>query len=425
MTTLTNWWLDFTEEYSNGNTGTHSYGPFEYAVESQITIAQFMTDINAAFNFRADNGPVPRYEVSAITLGGYDQSSIIARDNWAIRYQIEPTYRGSVGGGLAQFKISFRNGVHGFGVPVHNLWDTGIVPRGEITIKSDGDTRLATIPYSSHLNTILDKPPVPPDFQIVPFSGVSNRLLLLLNSSTGEYQASPVLLKETDLEAVVNQYVAQTDTAITLDQARTRIEEGTLKLTYKNDDPIDRYEVFRITTRPTSYADFAVQDEPYKILSGRITMDKRATGAHLHDPIEPNTKYYYCVRAIDVHNNFSNPTHVFEAEVVDNEGQIYLILKVVYFDDAPSRAETKAGRRFVYIEPSLRNLAYDTPIDPLAQPSTLPGNNVLDQVLQDESGNNIDGDCWDKTLKIRVTSKKTGKKVDLNVTFKNTGVITP
>ena len=131
------------------------------------------------------------------------------------------------------------------------------------------------------------------------------------------------------------------------------------------------------------------------------------------------------MRGIDVHNNFSNPTHVFEAEMVDNEGQIYLILKVIYFANNEKPKEVKEGRRYIYIEPSLRNLEYNVPIDPTALPSTLPGNNVLDQVTQDDAGNNIDADCWDKTLKIRVTSKKTGKKVDLNVTFKNTGVITP
>ena len=146
-------------------------------------------------------------------------------------------------------------------------------------------------------------------------------------------------------------------------------------------------------------------------------MDKRASGAHLIDEVQPNTKYYYCVRAIDVHNNFSNPTHVFEAELVDNEGQVYLILKTIYFEETIERIETKAGRRYIYIEPSLRNVAYNASIEPDDAPSTLPDDNIL--------GPGGDEACWDQTLKIRVTSKKTGKKVDLNVTFKNTGVITP
>ena len=170
--------------------------------------------------------------------------------------------------------------------------------------------------------------------------------------------------------------------------------------------------------QPNSYADFAAAAAPYKVISGKITMDKRASGAHLIDDVQSNTKYYYCVRAIDVHNNFSNPTHVFEAELVDNEGQVYLILKTIYFEETIERIETKAGRRYIYIEPSLRNITFNESIENLpADPSQESSDNML--------GPGDEERCWNQTLKIRVTSKKTGKKVDLNVTFKNSGVVTP
>ena len=414
MSTLTNWWLDFEEIYTNGTVLQASYGPFDYDINENISVNQLLFDINSKFIQRRGANEYPLYSIEARIFGGY-YNNAEPQANFAIKYTISVLSRDSLAGRLSEYKISFRNGPHGFNVPVYA--NDAPVPRGEITIKSDMDTRAAVIPYSSHINTILDKPPVPPDFRIVPYSGVSNRLLLLLNSSTGEFDATPVLIKESDLESVVNQYVAQTNNPITIEDAQEKINNRTLKITYKNDDPIDRYEIFRTTTKPNSYADFALAEAPYQTVSGRITIDKRASGAHLIDDVRPNTKYYYCVRAIDVHNNFSNPTHVFEAELVDNEGQIYLILKTIYFEEKIESSQTKAGRRYIYIEPSLRNVAYNASIDPEQPSNQAPSNNIL--------GPEGDADCWDKTLKIRVTSKKTGRKVDLNVTFKNTGVVTP
>jgi len=436
LTNPTKWYLDFEEVYSTTSfppiqIKNVSYGPFQYSDNETISVQDLLDDINEAFqdryNHELPSKSGPLYEITAQIIGGYDDN-YDPLNNFAVKYQIQCVEREgrpdtgdqllivtNPGPLLTRFRVRFRTGPNGFTVPVYQNDEP--VPRGEITLKSDMDTRAVVLPYSTHINTILDNPPVAPDFRIVPFSGVSNRLLLLLNSSTGEFDATPVLIKNSDLEAVANQYVAQTNEPISLVEAQEQINNRQLTITYKNDDPIDRYEIFRTTTKPNSYADFAASEAPYRVISGRIAMDKRASGAHLIDDVQSNTKYYYCVRAIDVHNNFSNPTHVFEAELVDNEGQVYLILKTIYFEETIERIETKTGRRYIYIEPSLRNVTYDTSISPDQASNQAPSSNIL--------GPDGDADCWDKTLKIRVTSKKTGKKVDLNVTFKNSGVVTP
>ena len=78
----------------------------------------------------------------------------------------------------------------------------------------------------------------------------------------------------------------------------------------------------------------------------------------------------------------------------------------------------KSGRRYVYIEPSLRNVIYDGTIAAGVMETDIPGSGT--PILGPSTDN-----CWEKTFKVRLTSKKTGKKVDLNILCKNTGVANP
>ena len=49
-----------------------------------------------------------------------------------------------------------------------------------------------------------------------------------------------------------------------------------------------------------------------------------ATAASKVDDIEPNKKYYYTFRAIDNHGNVSNPSSVYEIEMVKSNDDLCL-----------------------------------------------------------------------------------------------------
>ena len=182
----TEWWFDMEEEYNDGIVVEFSFGPLQYNYDSVISVQQFVDDINNLFEntYRAANNPgeaYPLYYIYAKTLGGYYNDNR-TKNNFNLRYYIQAVFHEGqdvVYGGLNTFKIKFKTGPHGF--EVADLQNAGIVPRGVATIKSDLDARAAVIPYSSHISTILDNPPVPPDFRIVPYSGVKQKMFLFQN----------------------------------------------------------------------------------------------------------------------------------------------------------------------------------------------------------------------------------------------------
>jgi hypothetical protein len=284
----------------------------------------------------------------------------------------------------------------------------GLPITSKIRIDNRPSVRALVVPYISGEGDmsakIMDKPPVPPEITFYPYKGINNKLKILLNSSTGKLEVAPVIIEEGDEEYFLGEYRAQgAEWSATYDEL---IAAGD-KLSFRSDDPIDAYEIFRLATKPESYQSFAGN-------SVFLNPTRGVPGAIL-DTILPNTKYYYCARAIDVHGNRSNPTHIYELEMVDNNGQIFLKQGVIRYE-APKQNFIKPGRRFVYIEPAFRQLIFPDGTDTGPPAVDTP---PLSSILGDSDIDKV----WGKTFKVRVKSNKTGRKVDLNLTFKNTGIV--
>mgnify|MGYP003112046126 CR=1 FL=1 len=253
--------------------------------------------------------------------------------------------------------------------------------------------------------SVIDKPPVSPELSFYPLKGVDTRVKVLLNSSTGDYMDKPIAILDSDRLFVEEEYFGQTGENKTYEEIRS---SGS-KIRYTSDDPVDKYQLFRINSEPTSYEDFN---------NNFVEIDPDVgTPGYFEDIIIPNRKYYYCARSVDVHGNISNPTYIFEIEMFNNEGQIYLRQQVFTFkQEKPTYI--KQGRRFIYIEPSFQQVALD-------QNVVIPEPPNPDATPQDGLLGVADSKCWQEEFKIRITSKKTGRKMDLNITFKNSGVTNP
>jgi len=264
---------------------------------------------------------------------------------------------------------------------------------------------------------VVDTPPVRPDINIIPYQDTGDKILLWLNGSVGDYWEEPIsVLPSDDFSEMLRLHGRDTNSNNTPDEVH-----------FKSDDHVTQFDIFRLEHRPTKYTDFT-QGTHTKIFAAQ-----GSTSADFVDDIKPNTKYYYCFRAIDNHNHTSNPTSVYECEIVQDNENIYSLIQLVDMDVDVGRQVSKPVRRFLQIKPSFSQaLLNESELSAEVKSISLGGTGNSLFKLEGSNSENINAQLgkgqqsiWGepsngRKFKIRLSSTKSSKKLDINVKFKTT-----
>jgi len=254
---------------------------------------------------------------------------------------------------------------------------------------------------------IRDYPPLYPDVTLVPFRGVSNKIRILLNQEEGAYSLNPdsLIIDSTD----ITNYNAQRSFQ---NRASASADSPGNPIVFKSDDHGISFEIYRTTSRPHTYQDF----------SGHLltTLSPEAANAAAYDDdILPNVQYYYTFRAIDGHQGLSFPSPVYRVQLVDDHGRVYPIIETIDLVMPEGRPLVTSARKYLQIGPALSQAIVNTGSYASAGwPGAPPANFNLDTAEDSIWGDN-------KVFKIRVTSKHTGKKLDLNINFNEAPKVNP
>jgi hypothetical protein len=194
------------------------------------------------------------------------------------------------------------------------------------------------------------------------------------------------------------------------------------KINFFSDDPNTTFEVFRLETKPKSYRDFA-NGKYIEITAGEFDSDpcKTASAASFVDNIQPNKKYYYTFRAVDPHGNISNPSVVYELEISYDGASPFLVQNIIDFEPEknPPQQISRKFKKYLRIRPAFSQTRLNLEKSQLIDEN---GNLISATTRASQGGNWIrlgtdDETLWGKTFKIRVVSRKTGRELDLNITF--------
>ena len=134
------------------------------------------------------------------------------------------------------------------------------------------------------------------------------------------------------------------------------------------------------------------------------------TANSIVDTVVPNRKYWYTFRVVDVHNNRSNPSGILQFEMVDTGNSIYPLIEEYSFPGKPVSYE-KSMRKYLMIAPATKQEK---------RHRLAPGPRFFAD--HPALGTRVAPSMWGERYKLRITSKLTGKRVDVNFTFKQGAV---
>ena len=230
---------------------------------------------------------------------------------------------------------------------------------------------------SEYINKLLSTPPLPPQIDISPFFGSETDLRLNFNSNTGK------ILKEyksfSDIETNYYNDVLK---------AQNRPDK---KITYSSDEPLTKIQIFKTDKDPKGYEGFSIND----LLTELDLSISNVSSMSMLETIEVGKSFYYMIRGLDYHDGISYPSEIYEIKSIDG-----VITILPYVSEKEKAEYSKNAKRYIKITPAIGQIQHSS-----------INYNSIDLGINKES-------LYDKNFKLRITSKQTGRKIDINFKFK-------
>ena len=259
--------------------------------------------------------------------------------------------------------------------------------------------QLVEVPVLTKEITITDNWPQKPlasGYQII-----DNSQTIGFKISVGDHEDAPYLSTITsDDEIAKNNYLYSKDLL------------PTDNVTYESVSGERWVEVYRLSEKPTSTADF--ENNLIQTIDLMTSNSKYfyKTG-FFENIIKTNQKYYYLFRILNEQSVPGHLSDIYEAELVNDGGYLYSVFNVLSeseLEEKQIKTTSKSFKKLVQFQPRFHQTDFET--------SQLDYNQEASTQLENLTVGTAEDLIWDKTFKIRLTSKKTGKKIDLNITYK-------
>jgi hypothetical protein len=269
----------------------------------------------------------------------------------------------------------------------------------DITITNRPSIQMLEIPYFSDKIISIQSPPLVPQVHFSTKMNSDKTIKISLGHTLGEDTQPFKAIETSDLQQIEFMNLFRTN--------YTSMEN---EYFFSSEGIPEYYEIYRLDKKPMSYDDFSNN----KLRDAKsFFQEKRESSSHIsvNDFVFPNKKYYYMFRSVNVHGHKSNPTIVYEVELVQDSDDSKVVVNKCDFDIPPTFMNTKKFNSLFQVEPALQQRLLDSNQPSLYNKPTAKGS------LENIKLGNVPDSLWGRNFKIRISSTTTGRKIDFNINF--------
>jgi len=267
--------------------------------------------------------------------------------------------------------------------------------------------KIIEIPIAEKKVNIVDHPPVGILAEPTYFKDSSKRLCFLLRRNVFSYDSLPYP------RAITEQDIANKNNYL---DGKALTEADNIK--ERSVSPERFIKAYKLTTKPTTYEDFNGAEITTIDLKEPESQDIYGSTAFI-DKVKTNTKYYYTFRMVNV-NGISGPfTPIYESVLVDDGGYFYGDFNQLDESELTENRASKISipfKKLLNIAPQHEHIQTNF--------ADLDFNDTsLNQISEVVLGEDTNDPVWTsagpagRKFKFRLISKKTQKKVDINIVF--------
>lgn len=275
-------------------------------------------------------------------------------------------------------------------IPTISIGDTSV----RCTVTSSPHVKLVEAPFFQKTVSMMDLPPLPPEVSFLPDQRNPNNLSIILNHNVGDRKQVPVMLASSDDSIITQMKTAQTPN-----------DRGEIQ--YYSDTISEKYEIFTLRIPPESYFDFDSGTKKQVLVNESKSVIHNMPIEHL------NKDYYFTFRSVEP-TGISNPTPVYKFRMINTSNGTFMVLEEYDMLTKLARPVNFNFDHALKISPSIlqKTIQYQEGTNLSSRDFALSAPSFEEISLGTTSES-----IWGKKYKFRITSKSTGRKIDINTTF--------